>query len=249
MAYRLVLLPYPNIRKKSHGQYRFSLGFGYHAPTTDYKLVKFVYFDDFVPPVVEIYTLHTGVWRFVIGPDLQYIVGNTLVFVNALHWLARTQEKSIIFQNLILSFDLGDEVFHEVLLPKILEESCPGKKLAIAALDGLLAIHGGQLEYYGDDGWVVKEYSVWVMKEYGVVESWTKLYTIDIGERFGERFIRVKAWNYWMQQMEFNNKDNEDVATGDTTASSRAAIVFVGVVVASAGVKAVSAGTIVGIFD
>ena len=29
------------------------------------------------------------------------------------------------------------------------------------------------------------------MKEHGVVESWTKLYTIDIGERFGERFRRV----------------------------------------------------------
>ena len=189
---RLVLLPYPNIRKKSHGQYTLSLGLGYHAPTTDYKLVKFVYFDDFIPLVVEIYTLHTGVWRFVIGPDPQYIVGNTSVFVNgALHWLARTPEKSISFQNLILSFDLGDEVFHEVLLPKILEESYPRKKLAIAALDGLLAIHGGQLEYSGDRGWVVKEYCVWVMKEYGVVESWTKLYTIDVGERFGERFRGV----------------------------------------------------------
>ena len=59
-----------------------------------------------------------------------------------------------------MSFDLGDEVFHEVLLPKILEESCPRKKLAIATLDGLLAIHGGQLEYIGDREWVVKEYSV-----------------------------------------------------------------------------------------
>lgn len=28
---RLVLLPYPNIRQKSHGQFTFSLGFGYHA--------------------------------------------------------------------------------------------------------------------------------------------------------------------------------------------------------------------------
>ncbi|KAF3975731.1 hypothetical protein CMV_001023 [Castanea mollissima] len=83
---RLVLLPYPNIRQKSHDQYTFSLGFGYHAPTIGYKLVKFVYFDDIVPPVVEIYTLHTGVWHFVIGPDPHYIVGNTSVFVNgALH--------------------------------------------------------------------------------------------------------------------------------------------------------------------
>ena len=78
----------------------------------------------------------------------------------ALHWLARTPDKSMFFQNLILSFDLGDGVFHEVRLPKILEESCPRKKLAIAALDGLLAIHGGQLEYTDDREWVVRVFCV-----------------------------------------------------------------------------------------
>ncbi|XP_065620781.1 F-box/kelch-repeat protein At3g06240-like [Quercus suber] len=103
-----------------------------------------------------------------------------------LHWLAQDypEQEDDTCHNFILSFDLGYEigdeniVYHEVPVPKVFEIEGDQYSLHgeyIAMLNGLLALHGR----------FDKKYEVWVMKEYGVVESWTKLYDIDSNERWG----------------------------------------------------------------
>jgi F-box interacting protein len=155
------------------------LGFGYDPKTDDYKLVRLVYrFDYIVPPLVEIYTLRTGAWRSLKAPGPPYtiITWSLSVFLNgAVHWPAYTPADQGAFRNLIVSFDMEDETFCEVAMPKSLQ-GVEDLKFDVVVLDGLLALV--PCNKYGS----VEFHSVWVMKEYGVAESWTKLYDIDVGE-------------------------------------------------------------------
>ena len=188
---RSMKLPRPKYHDQSRSNSFF--GFGYHAPTDDYKLVRLVNLKNCNSPVVDIYTLNTGGWCSAKAqPSAQYIIDSfgSVVVNGALHWLAHTPEDA--HHNLIVSFDLGNEgndvVFNEVPVPKILEGAPPLSMMNIAVLNGLLTLHGGQPEQSVDRGgredWLVKEHAVWVMKEYNVVKSWTKLYVIDVGENF-----------------------------------------------------------------
>jgi hypothetical protein len=72
---KAISLPEPNLQFR--GSLNQSVGFGYEPVTDDYKLVRLVYPDtDFhawgkiVPPLVEIYTLRTGIWRSITPPVL-----------------------------------------------------------------------------------------------------------------------------------------------------------------------------------
>ncbi|KAA8526608.1 hypothetical protein F0562_008189 [Nyssa sinensis] len=126
------------------------LGFGFDAPSNDYKVVRIVYqpenYNYKVPPSVEIYSLNTGTWRSICAAAPRYVVYNFFslpAFVNgAVHWVASSSGRS-----LIVAFDMGAEVFREMMIPD-----------SVAHTD------------------VLKLCST----EYGVVESWTKLLTIDM---------------------------------------------------------------------
>jgi F-box interacting protein len=181
---KAISLPDPSIRFSSHGQFLHSLGFGYDPTTDDFKLVRVVYLEgvtETVLPPVEIYTLRTGAWRFVTAPGPPYVVDEwpLSVFVNgAVHWLAHTPWNKGDFRNVIVSFDMGAEAFHEMDLPESLQGS-EHLNVTVAVLDGLLALAPC-------NGWWGEEsHSVWVMKEYGVVESWTKQFDVDVRERLG----------------------------------------------------------------
>ncbi|KAL7218675.1 hypothetical protein ACSBR2_011858 [Camellia fascicularis] len=71
---------------------------------------------------------------------------------------------------LILSFSISTEVFHEIKLPVRLIAS-------VAVYEESICL----FHYDRDWGYPSKNCDIWVMKEYGVVESWTKLFTIDFG--------------------------------------------------------------------
>nr|XP_023914983.1 F-box/kelch-repeat protein At3g23880-like [Quercus suber]POF07476.1 f-box/kelch-repeat protein [Quercus suber] len=172
----------PLVTNLDQSPYVYCLGFGYHAPTNEYKVVRIMYLDDDSTPLAEIYALNTREWhRFTFPPSASFIVQQATVSVSmngALHWLAQNFMQDT-YHNFILSFDLGDEiVYHEIPVPKVLEIEGDQYSLEggqIAMLNGLLALHGGHAE----------KYDVWVMKEYGVVESWTKLYSFDFSVKLG----------------------------------------------------------------
>ncbi|GLT54809.1 hypothetical protein SLA2020_279760 [Shorea laevis] len=189
---KAISLPKPNIGFP--GCLNQSVGFGYDPMTEDYKLVRLVYLQGIgriafnnVPPLVEIYTLRTGIWRSITAPSPPYLINmwSSSVFVNgAVHWPAHTPRRQGAFRNVIVWFNMKDEAFGEVGMPKSLQ-GLEDLNVTVALLDGLLAF----VERERASLWPYRNevsHAVWVMKEYGVVESWTKLFDVSIG-----RFDRV----------------------------------------------------------
>ena len=187
--HKSIFLPSPGVKFPPFCTPQF-LGFGYDPKTEDYKLLRLVYKDEVddevlkpYQPLVHIYTLRTGVWRTITGPcpGARLIIPYQFlsVFVNgAVHWLAHTDDDNIDYQTfVILSFNIGDEIFHEMALPKSLEEADEFNS-RVAVLGGSLAFVKSAID---DSNHYETCYSVWMMKEYGVAESWAKLFDIDVG--------------------------------------------------------------------
>ncbi|XP_059661229.1 F-box/kelch-repeat protein At3g23880-like [Cornus florida] len=138
-----------------------------------------------VNPEVEVYEISTDLWRSSRAVVPPYEIINprhcSHVFVKgASHWVAIEHEKE---QNryLILSFDMDSEVFGEMMLPASVSNG-RGLNLSISFFGESLSL------FHYDDG-VLSDGSyynicpIWVMKEYGSVESWTKLFTVDLGRK------------------------------------------------------------------
>ncbi|GLT67791.1 hypothetical protein SLA2020_400750 [Shorea laevis] len=111
------------------------------------------------------------------GPGPPYFMQklSSSIFVNrAIHWSANTPQRQCAFRNVIVSFNMKDEAFGEVAMPKSLQ-GLEDLDVTVALLDGLLAL-------VPSDGYGNKtSQGVWVMKEYGIAKSWSKLFDVGIG--------------------------------------------------------------------
>ncbi|XP_059661227.1 F-box protein At3g07870-like isoform X2 [Cornus florida] len=162
----------------------FVLGFGFNSWTNDFKVVRIVYTFT-VPPQVEVYELSTGLWR--VSSAVVPLNGNEIsgcsshVFVKgACHWVAfeKGREQN---RHLIISFDMGSEVFREMMPPASVANG-PDLNMSISLFGELLSL----FHYDGASSGESKRCCIWVMKEYGVMESWTKLFTVDLGGEIDE---------------------------------------------------------------
>ncbi|KAL4616218.1 hypothetical protein ACB092_07G182600, partial [Castanea dentata] len=169
------------------------------SETNDYKVVKIsqMYSPESLcfELEAEVYTLSSNSWKKV-GISLTNKVAifhfsdQTATFVSgALHWLgyvvgARHYE--------ILSFDVSNDKFEEIALPDVQQQLIPqGRmakpnclmvfkgKLAFITLDHLRFDHVNEDEYND----FMRSHTphscfIWVMGEYGVHESWTKLFFV-----------------------------------------------------------------------
>lgn len=180
---RFLNLPNPRVTSRNYGSYMYVLGFGYDEKNDDYKVVRVAYKKgrsgrDLIPPEVELYSLNSRSWRsFNAGAPAYGIFGYTWsqAFVNgAVHWVG--YDPCVVKGNescgLIVAFDLSDEVFREVMLPSCLEQH---------AWDVYITVFWGKLAVLHYDYGAHKNFcSVWVMEEYGLADSWKKLYTVDL---------------------------------------------------------------------
>ena len=165
------------------GQLDFvTLGFAYHPENNDYKVLRISSYPGMEPHLadqIEVYTLSSDSWRKV-GMSLR---ANVVVYFNnfplpiplvsgALHWMARVIEDKCK-SDMIVSFDVNSEKFSLLGMPdgskKIVRfQTC------LASLKGKLAfLTIGQSEH---------DYHcfMWVMREYGVLESWNKLFVVPL---------------------------------------------------------------------
>ncbi|XP_059277730.1 F-box protein At3g07870-like [Lycium ferocissimum] len=99
---------------------------------------------------------------------------DSLAFVHgAFHWIGVD-----IFTNYyVVSFSISNEVYGEIPFPPLEERTCdpdwiPCGHSGISVLGGLLCA------YYNRWKKASSTFKVWVMKDYGVSESWTELFTI-----------------------------------------------------------------------
>ncbi|XP_061363804.1 F-box protein At3g07870-like [Gastrolobium bilobum] len=163
------------------------VGFGFDSRTLDYKVVRIVcLLDDkrygLSPPVVEVYSLATGFWRTL---DPAVIPGFCLCCVGGddphgfvdgvVHWGAKRMVGDAWYY-FVLSFHFEDEVFVEVVLPE---------SLARVSFDyvTVTVVGGGcrkPLTVYHVSGGLPCSCEIWVMKEYGVVESWNKVFAFNL---------------------------------------------------------------------
>ncbi|KAF3959519.1 hypothetical protein CMV_015679 [Castanea mollissima] len=148
------------------------LGFAYRSENDDYKVVRISTFTTLIHEV-EVYTSSSDSWRRVGNSSTDKFVfcyKNLLVpaplVSGALHWMAFMVEGQAIGpRRSIMSFDVNTETFRKLALPNY-----TGSSYCISLFKGKLAFithdkHGSQ-------------YSIWVMKNYAVVESWNKLFVV-----------------------------------------------------------------------
>ncbi|XP_050211312.1 putative F-box protein At3g16210 [Mercurialis annua] len=101
-------------------------GFGFDRKNNDYKVVRFVYAwaDMTFPPIVEFFELSSSSWKTVAVKNLDYDVNgfrhHIVEWNGVFHWFARIHNGT---NKMIASFDLSNEVFHELMLPHALAET------------------------------------------------------------------------------------------------------------------------------
>ncbi|XP_057495640.1 F-box/kelch-repeat protein At3g06240-like [Actinidia eriantha] len=115
-----------------------------------------------VPDIqVEVFTLKTNNWRVIQGfKDIHGIYGPGAFLNGALHWLVSPPEGTPA----IVSFDLATEILFQEVVPP------PCQGFADFTIQSV-GVSGGYLSVLGGDH---TRMEIWVMKEYGVRESWTK---------------------------------------------------------------------------
>ncbi|XP_030924571.1 F-box/kelch-repeat protein At3g06240-like [Quercus lobata] len=149
-----------------------TLGLAYHSQKNDFKILRLVSFPGSLgepDPLTEaeVYTLSTDSWRKVVisvdssEPNIGYVYHTSpfIFFNGALHCIASTNNGRFI-----LSFEVNDERFHKIMLP---QDSLDGYQGCLGVFKGLLAftVLSSDIDPICD---------IWVMKEYGLVESWTR---------------------------------------------------------------------------
>ncbi|KAF8035157.1 hypothetical protein BT93_C1249 [Corymbia citriodora subsp. variegata] len=170
----------------------YVLGFGFDSRREDYKVVRLIYilgksWSVIVPPVVEVYELKTNAWRG-IQTAVPYVIpeSSSQAFVNgAIHWIGYNLDDKVAShsKSIVVLFDMHDEVFGEMELPKGGDyENRLNLSLAVHQ-DSICLLHCHPMEEDGHQLYGVCW--VWVLKEYGASDSWTKLFTINIGQHGG----------------------------------------------------------------
>ena len=189
------------------------LGFGFDSRNNDYKVVKIARSAEFSlyqvsQPRVEVYSVSERSWRVARGGVscpariTCSLLHQQPAFLNgALHFAANDwgDAQSLV----VLSFDLSDEAFRVISLPN--GNFGLGAKIGISVFNGLLSL----LSYECQHGSSVQCCSVWVMKEYDVVDSWIKLFTIELNMLHWKVLGFLKNGHVLVQKTESRSRGSE----------------------------------------
>ncbi|KAK9945747.1 hypothetical protein M0R45_011246 [Rubus argutus] len=192
---RFKRIPFTTIEQPAEAEVevmRFPMfGLGYDSTNDDYKIVRVVLFRksgmaDEVCSEVKIYSLKSNSWKKIQNlpsNDLRMYVSpittlqGALTFLNgALHWLMRHKLDGNMKR--LVSLDLATEQYNEFPCPPVNTDR--NTNLTLHVLGGYLCvcvIPAGDVVYI----WGSRQNDVWIMREYGVAASWTRLYTIEEG--------------------------------------------------------------------
>ncbi|KAK6803612.1 hypothetical protein RDI58_001396 [Solanum bulbocastanum] len=155
------------------GGVHVSYGFGYDSYAEDYKVVKMFSFpriDDEGRHVnmVSVYSLKGSSWSSIQGFDSGHVNGNVGVFANGvLHWEGCYDYVLGGVSLEIVTLDLATERYGRIALPRY---EGRGIRWRLGESRGRLVACCNCESNKAD---------MWVMKEYGVEKTWTKLVTIS----------------------------------------------------------------------
>ncbi|XP_004295305.1 PREDICTED: F-box protein CPR30-like [Fragaria vesca subsp. vesca] len=156
-------------------EFQIFTGFGYVSATDDYKiLIANSRFEEGEQSKIHIFSSKSKSWRRI--QDSQYsglsmsVLGT--LCNETLHWLRFKQD-------IIVAFDLADEKFRIMALP-VVEEY------------GGLGDFGGCLCVFGQVDVAAASIDLWVMREYGKGNSWTKLFNLRISDQPDKQICYVQ---------------------------------------------------------
>ncbi|KAF6167241.1 hypothetical protein GIB67_029879 [Kingdonia uniflora] len=158
-----ISIPRPKVTLKvSH----FFVGFGFDPVRNDYKIVKIWYGS--LKREVQVYSLSSATWRRIDDIKFWPSTAKNVCVDGYLHWIASHDGKS---SSEITSFSIHEEEFRVVPCPPVLH---PMKKrnryIHIDSVGGCLSLIDSSSRGRCD---------IWVMKQYGVKESWSKLIVLS----------------------------------------------------------------------
>ncbi|KAK6257493.1 hypothetical protein QUC31_000952 [Theobroma cacao] len=169
------VLPDESLKVTSiRGEIWYFYGFGHDSINDDYKIVRVAQEVDSVNHTliiseVKVYSLKTNTWRK--GEEIPYYFRNRSVtgtFVcGALHWLA-VEEREWECPSSIIAFDVATEKYRQIELVDNMERNA--YSVVPRALQGCLCTITTCFN---------NEVNIWVMKDYGVKESWTILHSFQ----------------------------------------------------------------------
>ncbi|XP_062029005.1 F-box/kelch-repeat protein At3g23880-like [Rosa rugosa] len=172
---KIVILPTPII-SQSTSSYLQTHAFGYDAESDDCKVLRILLSEDRLLETklceVEVYSLARNSWKRLSSTtfpaSLRSIVWFTRKYVfvnNALHWpQCQDFDKD---KNIIVFFDMASELFSQIEMPEAFSDE--RKVISVARYGESLALIDIKM----------RGFDIWVMKEYGVVQSWTKILGIS----------------------------------------------------------------------
>ncbi|BFG29818.1 hypothetical protein CerSpe_160920 [Prunus speciosa] len=173
----------PQIPDVGEAYYFDLFGFGFDHSSGDYKVVMLSYLEGGI--MFSVYTLKTGSWRMIQTryPYKCDLMKHGILLNGGLHWLldrVGVEHRSSV----IISFDLADENVQEIPLPLA---SIDAKDYIVGAYRDSLCI-----THYADG---VTDNEFWIMKEYGVRESWTKV-------RISIQYSVLRHSGFWKKSLD-----------------------------------------------
>ncbi|PHU12921.1 hypothetical protein BC332_19851 [Capsicum chinense] len=119
----------------------------------------------------KILSLKSGSWREIDNHTRGSCSSGGLAFVRGtFHWIL----KDDLLKYFVISFNISNEVYGEISLPEEICNICIGVYVvsSVSILQGMLCAYCTCRDTEADT------FKLWIMKDYGVKESWTKLFTM-----------------------------------------------------------------------
>ncbi|KAF3624239.1 putative E3 ubiquitin-protein ligase UPL1-like [Capsicum annuum] len=148
-----------------------SFGLGYDLISDDYKIFATVIGTYGHRRPNKILSLKSGSWREIDNHTRGSCSSGGLAFVRgAFHWIL----KDDLLKYFVISFNISNEVYGEISLPEEICNICIGGYVisSVSILQGMLCAYCTCRDTEADT------FKLWIMKDYGVKESWTKLFTM-----------------------------------------------------------------------
>ncbi|WRX29497.1 F-box domain - like 10 [Theobroma cacao] len=173
---KCVRLPKPRLGK---WPCQATFGFGFDSRRNDYKVLKITKNSVTSNIKAELYSLKKNLWEILAPPKYDLYSVDYMFFVNGVvHWIGferMDDDGQSRIKCLLLGFDMSNEVYKKIILPESLSNVPHNhhsrlSRLYVVPYAELSSI--AVIEDCFDGG-----RTIWVMKKYGVIETWTKMFS------------------------------------------------------------------------